>query len=83
MRYYKVTDGDFIDAVGIGQGNTEITREEYLQILSVIKERPTDPAGQTYRLSTALEWQLTELSVDQDPEITDSAALSIIMGGAT
>lgn len=71
MRYYKQTQDDYIAAVGTGPGCEEITREEYENILSIIRDRPEPDEGYTYRLRTDLTWALVEAPVeDSDPEAT-------------
>lgn len=82
MRYYKKTEGSYIQAIGTGAGGDEITREEYENILSVILSCPSPEAGYAYRLKTDLTLELVELPPEsKDPELSDSAALAIILGG--
>lgn len=60
----------------------EITETEYNRILAIIRNCPTAPDGCAYRLTENLEWELLELSVEEtDPELTESEALNIILGG--
>lgn len=60
--YGKYINDNYIVGVGTGAdtGN-EITEDEYNKILDKINNRPTAPEGFTYRLTTALEWELVEL----------------------
>ena len=59
---YKYINNGYIIGVGTGAGaGREITEEEYNEILDKINNRPTAPEGFTYRLTTALEWELVEL----------------------
>lgn len=82
MRYYKNIDGDYLVSIGTGSGGEEITQEEYENILSIIRNRPTPEAGYTYRLRTDLTWELVEAPVEPvDDEISDAEALDIILGG--
>lgn len=87
MRYYKLTESDYLMAIGAGHGGTEITESEYNNILSIIRSRPTPPAGCGYRLKTDLTWEQYELPPEPEPsdtdEITDDEAMAIILGGAT
>lgn len=81
-KYYKNIVGDHITAIGTGIGDVEIAQEEYENILSIIRNRPTPEAGYTYKLRTDLTWELTEAPVvDDDPDITADEALNIILGG--
>ena len=59
---YKYINNGYIIGVGTGAGaGDEITEDEYNKILDKINNRPTAPEGFTYRLTTALEWELCEL----------------------
>lgn len=59
---YKYINNGYIIGVGTGAGAGEpITEDEYNKILDKINNRPTAPEGFTYRLTTALEWELAEL----------------------
>lgn len=58
---YKYINNGYIIGVGTGAGAGEpITEDEYNKILDKINNRPTAPEGFTYRLTTALEWELCE-----------------------
>lgn len=56
--YKKYEKDGYILCLGIGE---EITEDEYNKILDKINNRPTALEGFTYRLTTALEWELCEL----------------------
>lgn len=60
--YGKYINDNYIVGVGTGAGTgSEITEDEYNEILDKINNRPTAPEGFAYRLTTALEWELVEL----------------------
>lgn len=60
--YGKYINDNYIVGVGTVAGTgSEITEDEYNKILDKINNRPTAPEGFTYRLTTALEWELAEL----------------------
>lgn len=59
--FYKYINNKFVIGVGTGSGDEEITEDEYNEILDKINNRPTAPEGFTYRLTTALEWELCEM----------------------
>lgn len=60
--YGKYINDNYIVGVGTGAGTgSEITEDEYNEILDNINNRPTAPEGFTYRLTTALQWELVEL----------------------
>ena len=88
MIYYKQLSSDaaYIIAVGTGYGGTEITKTEYDSILSVLQSRPSE-SGKGYRLKTDLTWEAYDLPPEPEPsdddELSDTAALNILLGGAT
>lgn len=60
--YGKYVNNGYIIGLSIGSvTGDEITEDEYNTILDKINNRPTAPEGFTYRLTTALEWELCEL----------------------
>ena len=59
--FYKYTNDKYIIGVGIGAGGEEITEQEYNAILDKINNRPEAPEGYSYRLTTAMEWELAEI----------------------
>ena len=86
MRYYKSVDFDHLISIGTGLGGTEITESEYNNILSIIRSRPTPPAGYDYRLKADLTWEQYELPPEPEPsdedEVSDDEAMAIMLGGA-
>lgn len=85
MRYNKIIDNGYIISVGTGNGGTEITEQEYAEILATIRNKPTARDGYGYRLKTDLTWELAELPpVEPDvDDLTADEALNIILGGET
>lgn len=84
-RYYKLIKDGYIITVGIGVSSEEITQDEYNAIRYLIKNRPTAETGYMYKLKTDLTWEKVEAPAPQpapDREISDRAALDIILGGA-
>ena len=59
--FYKYINDNFIIGVGTGSGGEEITEQEYNAILDKINNRPEAPEGYSYRLTTAMEWELCEV----------------------
>lgn len=59
--FYKYINDNFIIGVGIGSGGEEISEKEYNSILDTINNRPEAPEGYSYRLTTAMEWELCEV----------------------
>lgn len=58
--FYKYINDKYIIGVGTGSGGEEITEQEYNNILDKINNRPEAPEGYSYRLTTAMEWELCE-----------------------
>lgn len=82
MKYFKNIQGGYIAALSTGSGGEEITQEEYERILSLVRACPKADTGYQYRLKTDLTWELVEMPPeDTDPEISESEALDIILGG--
>lgn len=82
MRYYKIIDGDYLVAIGIGTGGEEITEAEYTALKETIRNRPTTSGDVNYKLTTNLIWEMfTPPESDADPELSAEEALAIIMGG--
>ena len=84
MRYYKMIIDGYLVAIGNGSGGTEITAEEYAELLNIIRSKPVATEGYDYRLKTDLTWDVYERPVIplEDDEISDTEALNIITGGA-
>lgn len=72
--YKKYEKDGYILCLGIGD---EITEDEYNTILDKINNRPTAPEGFTYRLTTALKWELCKLSpiVENNEELEDEVII--------
>lgn len=82
MRYYKIIEDGYVLSIGTGSGGSEITKEEYEDIISVIRSAPTAESGYQYRLKADLTWELVELPpVSEDEKISADEALKIILGG--
>ena len=82
--YFKHIENGYITMFGQGKGAVTITKEEYDVLKETVRNRPTAPDGFDYRLREDLTWELYELpvaEVDPDPEITDTEALEILLGG--
>lgn len=83
MRSYKSVFGGYILSVGTGNGGTEITEDEYNEILSVIHNKPKATDTTDYRLREDLTWEAYPIEPpDPDPDIDDAELLNILMGGA-
>lgn len=61
MRFYKIITDGYLVAVGNGSGGTEITAEEYAELLNIIHNKPSAESGFDYRLKADLSWELYEL----------------------
>lgn len=82
MRFYKQTADGYITAIGTGAGGTEITESEYNEIMTVIHNKPEATDTTDYLLKTDLTWEAYEVEPVTDPDIDETEALDIILGGA-
>ena len=76
MRYHKNVDSGYIISVGTGNGGTEITEQEYAEILETIRNKPTPRDGYDYRLKTDLTWEEFKLPPVEPEPLTDEEALT-------
>ena len=84
MKYYKIVENGYLIAIGTGESSgEEITKEEYDNIMTIVCNRPEVGENVGCRLKTDLTWELYERPIveDTDPDISDSEALDIILGG--
>lgn len=82
MDYFKTTNGNYILSVGTGAGGTKITESEYNEIMTAILNKPEATETTDYQLKTDLTWEAYEVEPVTDPEVDDTEALNIILGGA-
>lgn len=81
MRFYKTIENGYITAIGTGGGGTEITEQEYNQILSVIQSKPPRTATTDYHLREDLTWESYERIDPVKPEeLEPDEALNILLG---
>lgn len=71
MRYFKTTDSSYIISICTGNGGTEITEQEYAEILAIIRNKPTAREGFDYRLKTDLTWEEYALPPIEPEPLTD------------
>ena len=83
MGFYKILKGGYILGVAKSNGNGNITEAEYNSISAAIRSQPVAPDGYQYRLTTELEWELSEIPVvnPTEEEISEAEALAILLGG--
>ena len=81
MRYYKIINGEYLKAIGTGNGGIEITEAEYNELLSVIQNRPAPDPGYGYKLKNDLTYERYEMPPAEPEELTAEDALEIIVGG--
>ena len=80
MRYYKLIENGYIIAIGTGVGGIEITEEEYNSILVHIRSCPEAPSGYGYRLKEDLTWELYELPIVEETDISSDELMTMIEG---
>ena len=74
--FYRVNKEDgYIHGVvkGVTMENGNITEDEYVTIKEILENAPTAPDGFYYRLKDNLEWELCEMSIDEDKKIASEA----------
>lgn len=82
MRYYKIIETGYIQAIGTGGGGTEITEAEYSQIMAAIRQKPERTEATDFRLKADLTWEEYSRPPEPEPdEIDAEEALRIILGG--
>lgn len=79
MKYYKITSNGYIISIGTGNGGTEITEEEYNEILSVIRNKPTPTKTTDYMLKEDLTWEAYTIE-PVEPEPTAEEIVNILTG---
>lgn len=80
MRYYKLIENGYLIAIGTGVGGIEITEEEYNSILAHIRSCPEAPEGYGYRLKEDLTWELYELPIVEETDISSDELMTMIEG---
>jgi len=82
MRFFKVIRAGYITCVGKnGRCGEEITQNEYETLLAIMRAVPTE-IGYRFALNAdTLEWIREPDEPIGEEELTDSEALSILMGG--
>ena len=78
MRYYKLIEDGYLIAIGTGVGGIKITEEEYNSLLTHIRNRPSAEEGYGYRLKEDLTWELYELPIVPEEEISSDELMSMI-----
>lgn len=69
--YYRINieDGYICGAVeGVSKANGNCTKDQYLQVQTVLLSSPEAPEGFYYRLTENLEWRLCEFKPAIPPE---------------
>ena len=72
MYYKNISDG-YIACLSTGCGQIPITKEEYDELLAIIRTAPAAPEGFVYMLRDVdLQWDLVELPPDPEPGDEDA-----------
>ena len=76
MKYKQIEDNILVaigESKSIGNNQTEITAEEYNNILSIIQTKPVDTDTIIYKLNaTTLEYEPYDRPIEPEPEPTYS-----------
>lgn len=78
MRYYKIIENGYLVGIGTGVGGIKITEEEYNSLLEHIHNRPDAEEGYGYRLKEDLTWELYELPIVPEEEISSDELMTMI-----
>jgi hypothetical protein len=68
MRYFKTIENGYIVALQTVTGQTEITEQEYNEILNAIRNKPIAESGYGYKLKDNLTWELYEITEEEYAE---------------
>lgn len=82
MRYYKIVSDGYFMSVGTGNGGTEITEQEYNEIMEVIHNAPAETDTIGYMLKADLTWEAYEKEPVEVDDATAEELLDILTGGA-
>ena len=66
MKYFKNIENGYIVSISTQHGQTEITQEEYENILQVIKSIPQAPQRYEYRLKEDLSLELIKVEIVEE-----------------
>lgn len=80
MRYYKNIADGYIMSFGIGNGGTEITEQEYNEIMEVIQNAPQETNTIGYMLKADLTWEAYEKEPVEVDDATAEELLNILTG---
>ena len=79
MRYYKHGSDGYIFLIGVGNGGTEISEEEYNAIANVVKNKPIPTETTDYMLTESLEWVACAIP-QGEPEADAEEVVDILTG---
>ena len=65
MKYFKNIENGYIVSVSTMHGQTEISKEEYENILQVIRTIPKAPQGFEYKLTKSLTLRMCQLPQEE------------------
>lgn len=84
MRYYKTIENGYVTAIGTGGGGTEITEQEYNQIINVIRTKSQRTETTDYQLREDLTWEEYEridpITPEEPQEEDYRAAVLTLLG---
>lgn len=80
MRYYKIVSDGYFVSIGTGNGGTEITEQEYNEIMTVIRNAPQETDTIGYMLKADLTWEAYEKEPVVVDDTTAEEVLAILTG---
>lgn len=72
MKYFKMIENGYIVLVGTNCGGTEITKQEYDEIMEVIRNKPVVAEDFDYKLTKNLKWERFEIPVIEEEIATET-----------
>ena len=79
VRKYRKDSNGYLIMVGTGNGGTEITEQEYSEILDVLKTKPQGTETTDYRLKSDLTWEAYTIE-PVEPQPTAEEIVNILTG---
>lgn len=81
MQYYKILNGDIVASVNTlnADGNGNITEEEYIELLTIIQQKPD---GKQIHDNGDGTYSYEDAPLLPEPDVEPEEALEILLGGA-
>ena len=71
MKYFKNIENGYVVSISTQHGQTEITKEEYENILQLIKTIPQADEGYEYRIKEDLSFEKIKIEIVNDEGVAE------------